>query len=286
MRTAIGFLMAVTVCLWAVSTRADWDPQNPDPDTKWVQLPDLNGWDVNVTGLNVLADDFMCTETGVITDVHLWGSWKGDSVGQLTRIRLAIFSDIPAEGRCDYSQPGDMLWNVDIDPAQVGDAVVMRQVDCGDQGWYTPAYGSYSEDDHKGVWQVNILLDRFLPTDGLFHQDEGTIYWLGVNVQTVSPEFTRDAASSGDENCPPEFGWKTSSDHWNDDAVWGALTFTREAGVDESFWNELIDPTGCESLDLAFVLTGSPDASVPEPGIMAIFGFGVMGLLVRRRKKQ
>jgi hypothetical protein len=287
MRTTIGFLMAVAVCVWAVSARADWDPQNPDPDTKWVQLPDLNGWDVNVTGPNVLADDFMCTETGVITDVHLWGSWKGDNVGQLTRIRLAIFSDIPAEGRCDYSQPGDMLWNADIDPSQVGDAVLMRPVACGDQGWYSPAGDWHREDDHEGVWQVNILLDKFVPAEGLFHQDEGTIYWLAVSVETAWPDAGQTPTTAGGDGqfYPPKFGWKTSSDHWNDDAVWGTL-YTREDGGDESFWNELIDPTGCESLDLAFVLTGTPDTSVPEPGIMAIFGFGVMGLLVRRRKER
>jgi hypothetical protein len=45
------------------------------------QLPDPGGWDVNATG-NVslpnsimLADDFRCTETGYIDDMHFWGSW-------------------------------------------------------------------------------------------------------------------------------------------------------------------------------------------------------------------
>jgi hypothetical protein len=48
------------------------------------------------------------------------------------------------------------------------------------------------------------------------------------------------------------FGWKTSVDHWNDDAVWGE-------GVDPPpQWNELIYPPGHpwmgESIDLAFGL--------------------------------
>ena len=116
MRTAIVLLIVAAVCGWAVSARADWDPQNPDPDTKWVQLPDVNGWDVNATYPSVLADDFLCTDTGVITDVHLWGSWKGDRVGELTTIKLAFFADAPAGQRTEYSQPGELLWKVEIDP--------------------------------------------------------------------------------------------------------------------------------------------------------------------------
>ena len=56
--------------------------------TKWEQLPDLSptGMDVDATWHPetpeppplILADDFLCTETGFITDIHIWGSWIND----------------------------------------------------------------------------------------------------------------------------------------------------------------------------------------------------------------
>ncbi len=285
MRTAAAFLMAVAVCGWVVSAQADWDPQNPDPDTKWVQLPDWNGWDVNAVSPNVLADDFLCTETGVITDVHLWGSWKGDRVGDITNITVAFLSDVPATD-CDYSQPGELLWKVDIDPYDCNSGVQIRPYGEGDQGWYSPAHDWYSEDDHEGIWQVNILLDDFLKNDELFHQEEGNVYWLAVSVETAWPDGQAVGTDGfGGDDYPPKFGWKTSVDHWNDDAVWGVLYDRSDSTSDGPFWHELVDPTCTESLDLAFVLTGTPDNPVPEPGILAIFGFGIAGLLVKRRRK-
>ena len=48
------------------------------------------------------------------------------------------------------------------------------------------------------------------------------------------------------------FGWKTSQDHWNDDAAW-----YDDVGDD---WIELYDPVleVPVSLDMAFVITSPP----------------------------
>jgi len=72
-------LTLISLCVLFVSgtALADWDPADP---AKWVQLPDLSptGIDVYATNPKVLADDFLCTQTGLITDIHIWGSWLGD----------------------------------------------------------------------------------------------------------------------------------------------------------------------------------------------------------------
>jgi hypothetical protein len=62
------------------------------------------------------------------------------------------------------------------------------------------------------------------------------------------------------------WGWKTSLDHWNDDAVWS---------VPGTIWQELRDPATGESLDLAFVIT-------PEPATLSALLLGILALCRRR----
>ncbi len=85
-----------------------------------------------------------------------------------------------------------------------------------------------------------------------FIQEEGTIYWLGLHIVPV--------------NVGPEAGWKTSLDHWNDDA---AYYYTD--------WNELVDPITGESLDMAFVIT------IPEPATLLLLA--VAALAWRRTRR-
>ena len=40
------------------------------------QLPDESGWDVRATRPVVLGDDWRCSETGWVKDIHFWGSWQ------------------------------------------------------------------------------------------------------------------------------------------------------------------------------------------------------------------
>ena len=68
-----------------------------------------------------------------------------------------------------------------------------------------------------------------------------------------------------------QIGWKTSLDHWNDDAV-----FMGSDGL----WHEFRDPVTGVSLDMAFVIT-------PEPGTLVLLAAAGIGLLLfaRRRSK-
>ncbi len=77
---------------------------------KWIQEPNIgagamaimNG-NLDTGGKMVLADDFECGTTGVVTNVHIWGSWKGDVLPEETLgdpdangafFHLSIWSDI------------------------------------------------------------------------------------------------------------------------------------------------------------------------------------------------
>jgi hypothetical protein len=77
-----------------------------------------------------------------------------------------------------------------------------------------------------------------------FVQDSGTIYWLNVMADIGPPGYTAIPD-------PPVWGWKTTTDHWMDDAVWAEWT---PPNYD---WFPLYDPITGETLDLAFVITTS-----------------------------
>lgn len=260
---ALGTLMFL-----AAPAMADWYPDNPNPDTKWVQLPDLtpNGIDVKVTQPKILADDWMCMDPRPVTDIHVWGSWKYD-VEPMSEpaFRVQIWSDRPAGATADeYSRPKDFLWEA-TDFTWVPRLYHQLDRSGPGEGWYDPNTGIYEPSTDWNIWQLNIDVSK-----NPFRQVEGSVYWLVV--QAWFPDGSNDS----------ELGWKTSETHWNDDAVWadGELLPGIAFG-----WNELRYPDRHEfegeSMDLSFVIT------VPEPGMLALLATAGLGLLLfawRRRK--
>lgn len=75
---SLAFLTIVG--LLAVPALADWAPGDGHK-MHFPQLPDEDGWDVKATDPLCLADDWMCSESGEVTDIHFWGSWLDDQVG-------------------------------------------------------------------------------------------------------------------------------------------------------------------------------------------------------------
>lgn len=237
---SIGLVVVTALGLFALPVLADWNPGDP---AKWVQLPDPQGWDVNATYPKVLADDFLCTQTGPITDVHLWVSThQYDGPPPIQSIHLSFHSDVQGP---PFSHPGALLWSTDIPVPNP--LVKIRQYGEGQEGWYDPNTGQWNRPDHNLYYQVNITN---IPNP--FFQYVNTIYWLDVSF-TVPPGL-------------PPVGWKTSYQHNLDDAVWGDFP--------EPNWQPLHDPITGQSLDMAFVLT-------PEPASVLLLGLATA--LIRRR---
>nr|MBN2276831.1 dockerin type I repeat-containing protein [candidate division Zixibacteria bacterium] len=205
-----------------------WAPGDPhkmhDP-----QLPDEAGWDVNATQPVILADDWMCSETGWVKDFHFWGSWKHGVTGNILSFVLSIHSDIPADqSPTGYSMPGLTLWEMEatefnitpIDPPTM-------------EGWYDPSTGEILPDDHQNYFQYDICFDE----QYWFWQEEGTIYWFNISAVLADGQTT-------------QWGWKSSLDHWNDDAVWafwGALN-----------WQEIYEPELVDTLVNDFMIAIDP----------------------------
>ena len=226
-------------------------------NTKYVQWPDLtpNGIDIKVDGrdpLHLLADDFECTLTSLLTDVHLWGSWLHDIPGEITNIHLSIHEDDPIgpggmRDNNEWSMPGPLKWQTDIQDFEISPFFTLPEPYT--EWWWDPmaVEGTADPRGDATVWQVDIQIDP----DNAFLQ-EGTpdnpkIYWLDVHVDvaTVQP---------GGPQEQPEFGWKTRQwpEHYMDDAVW----------LGQGGWQEMHYPVGHpywdsaqKSVDMAFALT-------------------------------
>ena len=272
MRSAMTVVVLGAVLALAMPARADWDVGDGHK-MHYPQLPDPNGYDVRLSysdtpvgGLGeygrILADDWKCSGTGPLTDVHFWGSWKGDLVGTITQIDLMVFRDDP-NPQGGYSQP--------LSPNHAYMQVLpnmftIRDWGVGDQSFYDP-WGDNDQDpvpyhkhnDHQNIYQVNIDDVRLAwgPNEP-FIQQEGEIYWLALEIHTLE----RDR----------RFGWKTSgSPQFLDDAVFSAGQWVPLTDPD-------VDPGSVgASLDLAFVIT-------PEPATLALLGLGAAGLVARRKK--
>jgi hypothetical protein len=210
----------------------------PDQKMHYPQLPDPEGWDIVATmghiehpGI-VAADDFLCTESGPITDIHFWGSWLYDIEVPIFGFFLSIHDNIPAP---PYSMPGSELWS-----DYVTDFEVTLEGEQDLQGWYDPFADWWEHPNHMRYFRYDVT---DIPEP--FFQDSGTIYWLNI-MADIGPLGYMGFPE------PPLWGWKTSgSPHFEDDAVWAVWT----PPVYE--WSPLTDPNTGLTLDLAFVITST-----------------------------
>jgi len=211
---------------------ADWQPADGHK-MHFPQLPNQAGWDVNASNPIVLADDWRCSQTGLIKDIHFWGSWMHGMDGQIISFTLSIHADIPANPpTIPYSRPGATLWERVIPITQV---VVVPITTPMMEGWYDPSTGAWFANDHNMYYQYNV----FLQEADWYPQDSGTIYWLNVSATLASPSAVK-------------WGWKSTLNHWNDDAVWAQWGMLN--------WTDMREPPSfSQSLDLSFVINGGPE---------------------------
>jgi len=228
MRKGQLILMAVIMVLVSIGVaNADWNEGDPYK-MHYPQLPDPIGWDIEIASTDLqheIADDWRCTETGYVSDIHFWTSWYRDAIGVIESIEVRIYSD---DRTGIYSKPGNLLWSQVFDSSQFS----VRVYGDGPQGWadpQPPQWAGWEPENHFIYEQVNItrIQEPFI-------QEEGTIYWLGIHVWW--------------EGTQASTGWKTT------DAVFEDTSVYRDySGI----WQPLIAPDGT-NLDLAFVITGEP----------------------------
>jgi uncharacterized protein (TIGR03382 family) len=201
---------------------------------------------INSVNEALTADDFPCTETGWITDIEFDGFALQDPAN-LDRLRITFWSDVPATSE-EESHPGTLLKDLSVGPA-----------------------------DPMGLGWKQIDVNRYkvnLPRDSWFVQTEGTIYWIGIQGVMTNNDV---------------FGWlfrDPTADTWGDDAAFTGTDYAPwwHWGWDEEYVPQLyqgtLPSTLVKSADMSFKLTGIP---IPEPGVFALAGLGVLALLRRRK---
>ena len=139
-------VVGLAVLVLAPAARADWFPGEPhkmhDP-----QMPDPWGWDIKFNCPKVLADDWLCTQTGPVEDIHFWMSSRYDQPFAITNIHASIHANIPGDDGIP-SMPGAPLWECDFGLNQFVDIWYGE----GEQGWYDPNTGECNPYDHYNYW--------------------------------------------------------------------------------------------------------------------------------------
>jgi len=229
--------------------------EKSEPDYKWIQHPDLSffGMDVDAMKLSphLLADDFLCTRTGAITNIVIWGSWMNDLLPfdnpNNVIFSLSFHADVPAGVEAPWSMPGETLWVMDFAPGTFQSRIEMDNLT---EGWYMPSSGLWIPIADHVCWRYEFpvnLANAFVQTGSVARP---IVYWLDVQAFPLDQGLSR-------------FGWKTSQEHWNDDACWAPAVETYNG-----YWWEMRYPQGHElqgqSIDLAFALSGT---SEPEQGL-------------------
>jgi hypothetical protein len=209
---------------------------------KYVQGPNtLGGYDVWNTPY-VLTDDFVCTNSGSISDIHLWGSWLSDNyLTNTITFWLGIYDDVPAiAGPVPApSHPGtNLLW----------------------QQWFAP--GKYAET----IWTANAS-EQFLdpgPTNILGGDSEVWYYcfyptnpFVQLGTATTNKTYWLAAYAQLPAGIPQLYGWKTTTNVLNDTSVhafWPGTPPTANPGWTPTVYQP---PAGgpVKPLDLAFKLT-------------------------------
>jgi hypothetical protein len=233
-------------------TTTNQPPPPPPPLDKWHQLPDLNGFDINATYRNIVADDFWCTNAGVLTNIQVWGSWQDDAPpNPNTTFVLSIWNDVAGgstAGNTPFSRPGSQpIWTETFPPGTYG----LTSAGTGNELFYSPTTGQL-------IPETKIYLYNFNPKAPFCQRgtpNSPITYWL--SVEAVLPNTGASIP----------FGWKTSTNHWHDDAVYGHIAAA--GGPTTVFdWKDLHDPRpGFPhiSLDMAFRINNGPPTPDCDP---------------------
>jgi len=272
-RKTLSFLVAMVLIAASMTSMtnvavADWEPGDGHK-MHYPQLPHgPEGRSVNATVSGspcYVADDWQCSESGPVTDIHFWGHCLGSScIIQSFEIRIAE--------KTDYGV-GQILW-AGVFP--ISDVIVSAQIDATPLHWFNPLTGDYDDNVSGMYWQYNIE-----NIDDPFIQVEGKEYWLIIGAH-------RSVASAlwGWEECaevysfgsPAKFSQDLDLNQWEFIGSVRDLAFVISEG---NAGEECECGTTATQIELMageednFYPDPDTDPASPSPTLEALFGPGV-----------
>jgi hypothetical protein len=227
---------------------------------KWSQPPDVSENALNVESIwlidtPVVADDWQCTDDRPVTDIHWWGSYLDENGNPIEKPEadalqgfwFGIYTDVPAAPDNPFSHPGTLEWE---HTNYFGGPDLTE--------WFYTSFENW-----QGRTEYKYAYTKYLEADDWFWQDPGeNVYWLAI-------------AAIMKEGVDYTWGWETSDQHWNDDAV-----RMKYGGPYEKLVYPDGHPLAGQSMDMAFEIT----TTVPIPAAVWLLGSGLIGLVGIRRK--
>ena len=200
-------------------------------------------------GLVTLADDFLCTNVGPITNIELWASFQSNSPPGANTFVVSFWSDAPKSSN-GFSQPLYRLWSQTFGPG----TYTFTNAGTGVEQFYDPNTHALSSEGL--VWHYSFNLS---PTNPFCQQGHGTVYWVSVSALAPLPP-----------TATLSWGWKTSTNHWGDAGVYGRLDPT--GGFPLVPWQPLFNPllpAAPVPVDFAFQINGGPPTTDCDPALGA-----------------
>lgn len=254
----------MTICLTAAMMLllttafavADWPNQYIKHDQ---MTPGVSNWAgasfIDSAGGSALsADDFLCTQSTSITDIHFAGFTQSLNNQNIQSFRITFWSDFPRTSN-DESHPDYLLYDQTIGPADLADPYK--------RGW---------QDNGDGTFRINLPEEQWFNQRGT--SADPIVYWIGIQAviandlfywnfvdQYNAPLWGDDAAFASDY-----FGYQP----WSN---WGWPNMDQPA-----LYDGLLPTDWAKSADMAFTLS-----SIPEPMTICLLGFGAMSLFIRRK---
>ncbi|MEF8874037.1 MAG: hypothetical protein V5A88_05130, partial [Candidatus Thermoplasmatota archaeon] len=200
----IMFINASFVVLAGTGT-ADWE-EGDGHKMHYPQLPDEKGKDVyasiNTTNTpnGYIADDWKCSSTGPVSEIHFWGAWRNDSASSIDNFEIKIAKDTP----------DNLVWTRTFEQSEFN----VTGPFVGNASWHNPfAPPGVGLEEQYFQYNIENINDPYIQT-------RGEKYWLIIGANVSSPQQTN-------------WGWRTTST----DYLYGDGAHYRQ--TDGSRWGEM-----------------------------------------------
>ncbi|KYK38520.1 MAG: hypothetical protein AYK18_17050 [Theionarchaea archaeon DG-70] len=270
-RKTLSFLVAMVLIAASMTSMtnvavADWE-SGDGHKMHYPQLPKgPGGYSVMATVSSsppYVADDWQCSESGPVTDIHFWGHCLGSPCGiQFFEIRIAE--------KTNYGV-GQILW---VREFPISDVIVSDPIDATPLHWINPLTGGSIINVSEMYWQYNIE-----NIDDPFIQVEGKEYWLiiGAHWSVASPIW-------GWEECAEVYSFGSPAKFRQDLNQWQDIGSVRDLAFVISEGNageECECGTTATQIEVMagekdnFDPDSDTDPASPSPTLEALFGPGV-----------